>query len=253
MVSMLEVCSLSVWHGRVQAVRQASLKVEPGEIVALLGANGAGKSSLLWAIAGGIRSVEGQVRLDGQELTRLPPERIAALGVALVPEGRQLFGTMSVRDNLLLGAYLPLCRHKANLLRPLPLVRASALVQARLSAVLSLFPALSQRQEQLAQSLSGGEQQMLAIGRALMAQPRVLLLDEPSVGLAPELVRTLLRLLQQLRQEGLAILLVEQEVHGALSIASRAYIMETGRIVAEGTPAQLMQSAALRQAYLGLS
>jgi branched-chain amino acid transport system ATP-binding protein len=252
MSAALDIQGLSVWHGRVQAVRRVSLTVGAGEIVALLGANGAGKSSLLSAVAGLHRPAEGAVLLDGTAITGLPADRIARRGLALVPEGRQLAGSMSVRDNLLLGGYQHLGAHLGDLLLPLPLLRRRPDTQRRLESVFALFPRLRERQEQMAQSLSGGEQQMLAIGCALMAEPRVLLLDEPSIGLAPELVRSILAMLEQLRQRGLAILLVEQDAHGALRVAQRGYVIETGRIVAEGAAEELLQSEALRRAYLGM-
>jgi branched-chain amino acid transport system ATP-binding protein len=249
---MLEVQSLSVWHGRVQAVRRVSLAVETGEVVAILGANGAGKSSLLSAVAGVHPPAEGRVLLGAADVAGLPADRIARMGLALVPEGRQLASTMTVGDNLLLGGYRYFGRRLSDLLKPLPLLRRSAAVQAKLAEVYDLFPRLLERQAQVAQSLSGGEQQMLAIGRALMASPQVILLDEPSIGLAPELVRATLALLERLRQRGLAILLVEQDAHGALRVAQRGYVMETGRIVAEGSARELLRSEALQRAYLGI-
>ena len=250
---MLALKSVSVWHGRVQAVRRVSLTVERGEIVTLLGANGAGKTSLLSAVAGIQPPSEGQVLLGTQNIAGLPADRIARMGLALVPEGRQLAGTMTVRDNLLLGGYQHFGKTMRDLLMPLPLLRRRAAVQAKLAEVFDLFPQLLERQEQVAHSLSGGEQQMLAIGRALMASPQVILLDEPSVGLAPELVRGTLALLERLRQRGLAILLVEQDAHGALRVAQRGYVMETGRIVAEGDAGELLRSEALQRAYLGIA
>lgn len=252
MTAALEVQGLSVWHGRVQAVRRVSLTVASGEVVALLGANGAGKSSLLAAIAGLHRPAEGEVLLDGSRVTGMAADRVARLGLSLVPEGRQLAGTMSVRDNLLLGGYQHVGATFRDLLAPLPALRKRPSTQAKLEDVFALFPRLRERQEQAAMSLSGGEQQMLAVGCALMAAPRVLLLDEPSVGLAPELVRSILGLLEKLRQRGLAILLVEQDAHGALRVAQRGYVMETGRIVAEGGAEELLQSETLRRAYLGM-
>mgnify|MGYP005851193819 CR=1 FL=1 len=250
---MLEVRSVSVWHGRVQAVRRVSLSVGDGEIVTVLGANGAGKTTLLSAIAGLQPPSEGQILLDGRDIVGLPADTIARLGVRLVPEGRQLIGSMTVRDNLLLGGYQQFGSTLGNLLRPLPWVRQSTAVQDKLAEVFELFPRLRERQGQVAHSLSGGEQQMLAIGRALMASPKVMLLDEPSVGLAPELVRAILGLIEQLRERGLAILLVEQEVYGALRIAQRGYVMETGRMAAEGPTRELLDSEALRRAYLGVA
>ena len=175
------------------------------------------------------------------------------MGLALVPEGRQLAGSMTVRDNLLIGGYQAFSNPRRQLLAPLRSVRNSEAVQSRMGNVFELFPRLQGRQLQIAQSLSGGEQQMLAIGRALMASPQVILLDEPSTGLAPELVRSILALLRRLRDRGLGILLVEQDTHGALRVAQRAYVMETGRIVAEGESKELLRSETLRRAYLGMA
>jgi branched-chain amino acid transport system ATP-binding protein len=252
---MLEVEGLSVQYGRVAAVRQVSLVVNPGEIVALLGANGAGKSSLLRAVVGLQPASAGRVTWQGRELVgpghALPAYSVARAGVALVPEGRQLLGTMSVRDNLLVGDYLHHARRLRDLLLPLGLLLRRLDVQQRLANVYRLFPRLAERHRQLAGSLSGGEQQMLAIGRALMASPQLLLLDEPSVGLAPNLVREILHLLVRLRDEGLTLLLVEQDAHAALRVADRGYVLETGRVAAEGAARELLASDHLRRAYLG--
>ncbi|MGQ9680966.1 MAG: ABC transporter ATP-binding protein [Anaerolineae bacterium] len=266
---MLAVEGVSVFHGHVQAVRRVSLRVEPGEIVALVGANGAGKSSLLRAIAGLQPAAQGRITWAGARLDGLPPYRVARAGLALIPEGRQILAPMSVRDNLLLGAYMPLtgaapgnCTDAGGVSRwkglrnllaaPAGLLREQAVCE-RLQGVYRLFPILAERQRQLAGSLSGGEQQMLAIGRALMAGPRLLLLDEPSIGLAPNLVREILRLLVTLREEGLTILLVEQDAHAALRIADRGYVMETGRIAVEGSARELLASPQMRRAYLGMA
>ena len=247
---MLNVEEVSVRYGRIQAVRELSLVVELGEIVALLGANGAGKSSLLRTIAGLQSASAGQISWNGGRIDGLAAHRVVHAGVVLVPEGRQLFPTMSVQDNLLLGSYRRAGRVR-ELLGPVRLYLSGAAVREPLRHVFSLFPRLEERQAQLAGSLSGGEQQMLAIGRALMASPSLLLLDEPSVGLAPNLVREILQLLQRLREEGLTILLVEQDAHAALRIADRGYVMETGRIAAEGEAGELLESATIRRAYLG--
>ncbi len=248
----LTIRDLSVHYGRVQAVRRASLEVHSGEIVALLGANGAGKSSLLRAVAGLVRASEGQAAWGALPLTGLPAHRLARAGLALVPEGRSLFAAMTVRDNLLLGAYTHHAASAGALLGPLGALLRRPALRARLEGVFGLFPRLAERQRQVAGSLSGGEQQMLAIARALMAGPRLLLLDEPSVGLAPALVREILTLLGRLRDEGLTILLVEQDAHAALRLADRGYVMETGRIVAEGPARALLTSDRLRRAYLGM-
>ena len=265
---MLAVEGVSVFHGHVQAVRRVSLRVEPGEIVALVGANGAGKSSLLRAIAGLQATAQGQITWNGARLDGLPPHRVARAGIALIPEGRQILSPMTVRDNLLLGAYMALTRAGSGqgdapqaggwrslrhlFSTPAELLRGE-IVRDRLQAVCRLFPVLAERQAQVAGSLSGGEQQMLAIGRALMARPRLLLLDEPSIGLAPNLVREILRLLVTLREEGLTILLVEQDAHAALRIADRGYVMETGRVAVEGQARELLASPQMRRAYLGMA
>jgi branched-chain amino acid transport system ATP-binding protein len=249
---MLTVEALSVHYGHIQAVREASLAVSPGELVTVLGSNGAGKSSLLNAIAGLERPSAGRITWNDTPLAGLPAHRVMRTGVGLVPEGRQMLNTMTVADNLLLGHF----RHQHGaraLLGPIGAVSRSQAVQERLTYVFDLFPRLQERQHQVAGSLSGGEQQMLAIARALMASPQLLMLDEPSIGLAPNLVREILALLQRLRESGLTILLVEQDAHAALRIADRGYVMETGRIVAEGTASELLSSARMRRAYLGIS
>jgi|YNPNPStandDraft_1061719.scaffolds.fasta_scaffold11431_3 branched-chain amino acid transport system ATP-binding protein len=248
---MLAVEELSVYRGNVQALREVSLTVAEGEIVALVGPNGAGKSTLLYAIAGMLPARAGHITYAGQILNGTPPERITRLGISLVPEGRQVFGALTVLDNLLLGAYVHLSRRWQDLIGGIGRVLHKEEVRRRLAEVYELFPALAERERQLAGSLSGGEQQMLAIGRALMSTPRLLLLDEPSMGLAPTLVSQLLGLLERLRQKGLTILLVEQDAHAALRVANRGYVLETGRIVAEGTAKELLGSERIQRAYLG--
>ena len=250
---MLNIEDVSVRYGRIQAVREVCLFVEPGEIVALLGANGAGKSSLMRTIVGLQSPAAGRIYWDGKQLDGLSPHRVTRAGVVLVPEGRQLLSTMSVRDNLLLGSYGRHAGHVRALLGPIGAYVRSESVQRSLRHVFSLFPRLEERQGQMAASLSGGEQQMLAIGRGLMGSPALLLLDEPSVGLAPNLVREILGLLGRLRDEGLTILLVEQDAHAALRIADRGYVMETGRIAAEGSARELLESPRMRRAYLGMA
>ena len=250
---MLSVDRVSVRYGHLQAVRDVSLTVESGEIVTLLGPNGAGKSSLLKAVVGLLAPSEGQILWNDHRLDRLPAHIVARTGIALVPEGRQVLPTMTVRDNLLLGGYTHHARRLRDLLGPLRWLRETSSVKSRLANVFRLFPRLQERGKQMAGSLSGGEQQMLAIGRALMASPQLLLLDEPSTGLAPNLVREILQLLTRMRDEALTILLVEQDAHAALRIADRGYVMETGRIVAEGTPRDLLSSPAMRRAYLGIA
>ncbi|NLG28864.1 MAG: ABC transporter ATP-binding protein [Chloroflexi bacterium] len=250
---MLSVEALSVHYGRVQAVREVSLAVHRGEIVALLGANGAGKSSLLQAIVGLVPPSAGRIWWQGVQLDRLPAHRVSQAGVALVPEGRQILPTLSVRDNLLLGAYQQLARSPRTLLSSPGWALRQPLLTERLARVFALFPRLDERCAQMAASLSGGEQQMLAIGRALMSAPSLLLLDEPSIGLAPNLVQEILALLARLRDEGLTVLLVEQDAHAALRIADRGYVMETGRIAVEDEARALLASPSIRRAYLGAS
>lgn len=235
----LEVEDLEVTYGPIRALQGVSLRVDPGEVVAVIGANGAGKTTLLRAISGLLRPRSGRIRFDGHEITGWPPERIVALGLVQIPERRQLFHSMSVEDNLRLGAYLRLRRGERKA------------VEEDLQRVFEIFPRLKERRRQVAGTLSGGEQQMLAIGRGLMARPRVLLLDEPSLGLAPLLVRELFRILRALREQGLTLLLVEQNARQALRIADRAYIMETGRIVREGAAVDLLADPILQAAYLG--
>jgi len=248
---MFKAEAVSVRYGHIHAVRDVSLVIEPGEIVSLLGPNGAGKSSLLRAFAGLQSLSSGQIWWNGQRLDLLVAHQIAHTGIALVPEGRKLLSTMIVQDNLMLGGYTHHAGHLKDLLGPVGRLLKSASVQERLNNVFRLFPRLLERRRQMAGNLSGGEQQMLAIGRALMASPQLLLLDEPSIGLAPNLAREIFRLLDQLRSEGLTILLVEQDAHAALRIADRGYILETGHIVAEGTARDLLASQSMRHAYLG--
>jgi branched-chain amino acid transport system ATP-binding protein len=248
---MLKVEKAMVAYGRATALREVSLLVNTGEIVTLIGANGAGKSTLLNAISGMVHLKGGDIWLDNDRLTGLPPHRTVRLGVGYVPEGRQIFGTMTVMDNLTMGSYAHIAR---NWLRPLGYagwVLRSDTVKSNLEMVFSLFPVLKERKRQQAGSLSGGEQQMLAIGRALMSSPKILLLDEPSLGLAPNLVREILRLIARLRAEGLTILLIEQDAAAALKIADRGYVMERGRIVLEGSSQELFRNDDVQQAYLG--
>ena len=233
---LLETKDLEVAYGRIEAVKGISISVAAGEIVAVLGANGAGKSSLLKAIYGLVAPRGGEVRLVGRPLPpRLAHMRVAN-GLALVPEGRQILVSLSVDENLRLGAY----RRKD-----------AASLEHDLEAIYARFSNLNQRRHMSASTLSGGEQQMLAIGRALMAKPSLLMLDEPSLGLSPRLVGELFELLRQLNEEGLSILLVEQNTHKALQIAHRAYVIELGRCVAEGTPRQLHEEGKIEEAYLG--
>jgi len=222
-------------RGGLRALHGVSLHVRDGTIVTLIGSNGAGKTTLLETIAGLLRPEDGWIRLDGTDIHGDEPEAIVRRGIALVPEGRQLFTPLSVRDNLLLGAY-PRPRRE---------------VAGAMDEVFRLFPALAERKEQLAGTLSGGEQQMLAIGRALMARPRILLLDEPSMGLAPRLTAEIFHSLRALAGRGVTILLVEQNARLALEVAERGYVLETGRIVVEGTSEELLRDHGVKRAYLG--
>ena len=248
---MLRVDNVSVAYGRATALREASLVVNDGEIVTLIGSNGAGKTSLLNAISGVVPLRKGSIWLDNNQLSGLPPHKTVRLGLGYVPEGRQIFGDMSVMDNLTMGSY-PFClQNPLSSLSFIGWFMRRSQVQSNLKMVFRLFPILKERVGQKAGSLSGGEQQMLAIGRALMSSPRMLLLDEPSLGLAPNLVKDILKLLVSLRDEGLTILLIEQDATAALKIADRGYVMERGRITIEGTAKELLGDDRVRQAYLG--
>jgi branched-chain amino acid transport system ATP-binding protein len=238
MTPLLEVDGLTARYGPIVAVRDASLRVDEGEIVALLGANGAGKTTTLGAIVGLVPSRTGRVELAGEDVSRLAPEALVRRGLGLVPEGRRLFGRLTVNENLAIGATTRARRRHE--------------VARDRTRLLDLFPVLSERLDQPAGLLSGGEQQQLAIARALMARPRLLLLDEPTLGLAPKLVRTLFELIARLRdEEGVTVLLVEQNVHQALETCDRAYLIRSGRIEREGTPAELRRTTDIEQAYLG--
>jgi branched-chain amino acid transport system ATP-binding protein len=248
---MLLAEGLSVHYGRIQALREVSLRVEPGEIVTLVGANGAGKSSLLNAIAGVVPASGGVVRWADSAISGLPSHAIARMGIGYVPEGRQLMPAMTVLDNLLLGSYVHCAGRWGRLLGLTRGVLADAQIKSSLDHVHRLFPILAERHAQRAGTMSGGQQQMLAIGRALMASPRILLLDEPSIGLAPNLVKEIFALIARLRDEGLTVLLAEQDALGAMRIADRGYVLERGRIVAEGSARQLVNDDRVRRAYLG--
>jgi branched-chain amino acid transport system ATP-binding protein len=233
---MLEAQGLTSHYGRIPALKGIDLRIEPGELVALVGATGAGKTTLLRVLSGVQRVSAGRVWFEGEDITAARPDRRVRLGIAQVPEGRQVFGPLSVEDNLALGAYL----------RP----RAEA--RRALGGVYERFPALAERRRSPAGMLSGGQQQMLAIGRALMAAPRLLLLDEPSMGLAPRLVEEIFRAIRWLRESGTTIFLVDQNARAALAIADRGYVLETGRIVLAGAGAELAANEAVKRAYLGL-
>ena len=233
---MLEVAELRAGYGPVEVLHGVDLAVGRHEIVALLGSNGAGKSTLNNNLSGLYRPFAGSIALDGEEIAGAAPDRIVSRGLVQVPEGRRVFPNLSVRENLELGSYR----------------RARARRASNLARVLSLFPRLAERLGQLAGTLSGGEQQMLAIGRALMAEPRLLILDEPSLGLSPLLVEEMFALIRRLREDGLAILLVEQNVVQSLAIADRAYVLENGRVALSGSGAELLDNAELKRSYLGL-
>jgi branched-chain amino acid transport system ATP-binding protein len=234
---MLRVCNLDGYYGRTQVLQGISLRVEEGEIVGLVGANGAGKSSTLLSIIGIKTRASGEIWLNGERIDGLPPYERVRRAIVLIPERRRLFPFMTVMENLELGAFLPVPRKQ----------RA-----ATLESVFDLLPVLAERRHQLAGSLSGGEQQMCAIGRALMSCPRLLMLDEPTEGLAPLYVERLFDLVLKLRSEGITILLVEQNVEHVLQVAGRGYVLENGRIVLEDTGARLLQDPRLKTAYLGL-
>jgi len=235
---LLEAHNLDVAYGRIRAVSGVSVALADGEIVAVLGANGAGKSSLLGALLGVVRPRAGRVAFADADVTAWPAARRVAAGLVLVPEGRRILVSLSVHENLLMGAY---CR------------RDGAAVAREIDGIYARFPNLAARRDMPASILSGGEQQMLAIGRALLAKPRVMMLDEPSLGLSPKLVGQLFALLAELNREGMALLLVEQNTHKALQIAHRAYVLELGRVVMAGEPKALLEDRALQEAYLGQS
>jgi branched-chain amino acid transport system ATP-binding protein len=250
---LLKVEKISVAYGQITAVRDVSLCVNDGEIVTIIGSNGAGKTSLLNAICGVVPLKSGDIRLDDKKISRMPSHKIVKLGLAYIPEGRQIFGAMSVKDNLTMGAYIQCSKKRFSNLGYSGWFMRRRDVQNNLDMVYKLFPILKERLKQKAGNLSGGEQQMLAIGRALMSSPKMLLLDEPSLGLAPNLVREILKLIVRLRDEGLTILLVEQDANAALKIADRGYVMERGNITLEGTAKELLGNDRVRQAYLGKS
>ncbi len=233
---MLDVGAIRVAYGAATALWDVSIQVEAGELVSIVGPNGAGKTTLINAIAGLNRIASGRLDMDGVDLSRLPPHRFCDQGIAIVPEGRRLFTTMTVRENLELGGYRGAAR---------------AGRQAALDRVLAIFPILAGRLDAVAGTLSGGQQQMVAIGRALMAEPRLLLLDEPSLGLAPSIVLDMFAVIKRINQAGVAVLLVEQNVAMALEVAGRAYVLEEGRIAAEGAPQDLLAQPHIRRAYLG--
>ena len=235
MSTILKVEDINVYYGSIHAIKGVSFEVNQGEIVTLIGANGAGKSTTLNTISGLLRSSSGSVTFMGEDLGKVPTHKIVSRGLALVPEGRRVFLQMTVQENLEMGAY----------------TRGAKAPEGDLEKVFDQFPRLKERRKQVAGTLSGGEQQMLAMGRALMSNPKLLMLDEPSMGLAPILVEQIFDIIQELHKSGTTILLVEQNAQAALSVADRGYVLETGKIVTSGTGAELLSSPAIKKAYLG--
>jgi branched-chain amino acid transport system ATP-binding protein len=233
---ILQVQDLRVHYGAIEALRGISLEVPAGEVVALIGANGAGKTTTLRAVSKMLRPSGGQVRFQGQEVTQLPSHRLVALGMAHAPEGRGIFLNLTVKENLDLGAYLRTDKGG---------------IAADAERAFALFPILAERRSQVAGTLSGGEQQMLAVARALMSRPKLMLLDEPSLGLAPQVVERIFTVLREVNEGGVSLLLVEQNAHKALQLAHRAYVLETGSVVMQGTGKELLASPEVRKAYLG--
>lgn len=236
---MLKIRNLEAGYGKLKVLRKISMHVSPGEIVTIIGGNGTGKTTLLNTIAGLVKAKAGEIEFDKRQIRGLDPEEIVFLGCSLVPEGRQVFSTMTVKENMLLGGYVQL--RKKN--------RAAA--ESDMKRIYDLFPFLSDREDQLAGTLSGGEQQMLAIGRALMARPKMIMMDEPSMGLAPLIVRNIFNVIVKLRDEGNTVLLVEQNARSALKIANRGYVIESGRIILQGPAEDLMLNRDIQRAYLG--
>jgi len=236
-MALLEVNGIDVFYGRVQAVRGASLTVDKGEVVALIGSNGAGKTTTLRTISGLMHPARGSIKFNGADITRTEPQKIVDLGICQSPEGRRLFPRMTVLDNLRMGAYTR---------------KDAAAIKRDMERVFELFPRLKERARQISGTLSGGEQQMVAMGRALMADPKVLMLDEPSLGLAPILVETIFDIVREINARGTPVLLVEQNANKALDVAHRGYVLETGVIVQTGTGKELLSSPEVQRAYLGM-
>ncbi|MET3289197.1 UNVERIFIED_CONTAM: branched-chain amino acid transport system ATP-binding protein [Brevibacillus sp. OAP136] len=235
-MKMLKVADLHVYYGNVHALKGISMEVRQGEVVTLIGANGAGKSSLLKAISGLVRPKEGSITYEGEDLTRLAPDKIVSRGIAHVPEGRRIFTNLSVMENLMVGAYQRKDKRQ---------------LKHDYEEVFTLFPILQARAEQMAGTLSGGEQQMLALSRAILSKPKLIILDEPSLGLAPVMVDTVFDVIEKIRKNGITILLVEQNAHLALEASERAYVMETGEIKISGSSRTLLQDNKVVEAYLG--
>lgn len=235
-MALLEVSDLKVYYGVIQAIKGISFEVNQGEVVALIGANGAGKTTTLHTVSGLLPAKEGKIIFDGKDISKVPPHKIVSMGMAHVPEGRRIFQELSVLENLKLGAYTR--KNKAE-------------IAESIEMVYDKFPRLKERKNQVAGTLSGGEQQMLAMGRALMSKPRIILMDEPSMGLSPLLVSEIFEIIKEIRNSGTTVLLVEQNAKKALSIADRAYVLETGNITLSGDASKLINDESIKKAYLG--
>jgi branched-chain amino acid transport system ATP-binding protein len=235
---MLKVRNLEAGYGKLRVLKRISMHVDPGEIVTIIGANGAGKTTLLHTITGLVKIGSGEIVFRDKNLQKVSPEKIVASGCSLVPEGRQVFSTMTVEENLILGGYVLAKKEKGG-------------INHEMKRVLELFPVLEEREKQLAGTLSGGEQQMLAMGRALMARPSLIMMDEPSTGLAPLIVKSIFQVILRLREEGSTVVLVEQNAKAALGIADRGYVLETGKIILQGAAEDLLQNRDVQRAYLG--
>jgi len=235
---MLKVRNLEAGYGKLRVLKRISMHVDPGEIVTIIGANGAGKTTLLHTITGLVKIGSGEIVFKEKNLQKVSPEKIVASGCSLVPEGRQVFSTMTVEENLILGGYVLGKKEKGG-------------IEQEIKKVYQLFPVLKERAKQLAGTLSGGEQQMLAMGRALMARPSLIMMDEPSTGLAPLIVKSIFQVILRLRDEGNTVLLVEQNAKAALGIADRGYVLETGKIILQGAAEDLLQNRDVQRAYLG--
>jgi len=236
---MLRIKNLESGYENLKVIKDASIHVNPGEIVTIIGANGAGKTTLLKTITGLLRPLSGEILFNGKEITRMSTEKIVFLGCSLVPEGRQVFAPMTVKENLLLGGYVQHVKGEGST------------VDHDLKHVYGLFPRLRERENQFAGTLSGGEQQMLAMGRALMARPKLVMMDEPSMGLAPLIVKDIFAIIRNLRDEGNTVLLIEQNAKAALRIADRGYVLETGKVILEGMASDLLENKDVQRAYLG--
>ncbi|MBU4263704.1 MAG: ABC transporter ATP-binding protein [Proteobacteria bacterium] len=235
---MLKIKNLEAGYGKLRVLKRISMHVDTGEIVTIIGANGAGKTTLLYTIAGIIKASAGDIQLLGNPINQTKPEKIVAAGCSLVPEGRQVFSTLTVRQNLILGGYVQYKKNKVN-------------TDAELQHIYDIFPVMQQRENQLAGTLSGGEQQMLAMGRALMAKPKLIMLDEPSTGLAPLIVKNIFEIIGKLRNAGNTVLLIEQNAKAALAIADRGYVLETGKFILQGPSEDLLVNRDVQRAYLG--